>query len=237
MNLSTRRESALDLASSGRAEGTPRSPDARRPIRRSWRDPRLWVGVSIVAVCMLLGAQVLAAADDSVRVWAAAHRLNPGSPVTQADLEPRRVRFASPSQADRYLSADRGLPAQMVLDRAVLPGELVPRSALRPAGTSSIVEVPLPVAADRVPSGLRDGDVVDVWVAPTQRSNVAGEGPAPAVRVLQEVVVVASSGASSAFGPAGTRQVVVGVPPGEEDLLATALALISDGDPLIVRRS
>ena len=35
-------------------------------------DPRLWVGVAIVAVCVVAGARLLAAADDTVAVWAVA---------------------------------------------------------------------------------------------------------------------------------------------------------------------
>ena len=43
---------------------------ARHPP--GWRDPRLWIGIAIVAVSVVAGARLLAAADDSVTVWAAA---------------------------------------------------------------------------------------------------------------------------------------------------------------------
>ncbi|HRK48490.1 MAG TPA: hypothetical protein PK324_22875, partial [Nocardioides sp.] len=56
-------------------------PSAVRGHRSGWRDPRLWVGVVLVAVSVVVGSRTLAAADDTVQVWAAAADLGVGQRV------------------------------------------------------------------------------------------------------------------------------------------------------------
>ena len=67
---------------------------AQRVRRPGWRDPRLWIGVVLVAGCVVAGARMLAAADDTVQVWAAASDLGAGDRLTEDDLVAQRVRFA-----------------------------------------------------------------------------------------------------------------------------------------------
>ena len=81
-----------------------------------WRDPRLWVGVAIVAACVVAGARLLAAADDTVAVWAVSSDLGPGDQVTADDLVSERVRFADDADLDRYFTVDDELPADLELD-------------------------------------------------------------------------------------------------------------------------
>ena len=212
--------------------GPPESPAATRASRRTWKDPRLLVGVTIVAVCVLLGARLLATADDTVGVWAVRGDMAEGTEVTVADLERRDLRFASEDLAGRYLSADDLLPDGSVLTHDVGAGELLPRAALRTGGTPDLVEVPIALPSEAVPATLRSGELVDVWVTPTAD---AGEEPR-AVRVLEQVRVVAVPRSGSALGPSSTRQVVVGLPVEDEGVLGTALARLSDGAAVIVRR-
>jgi hypothetical protein len=209
--------------------GAPASPPARRHPRPSWRDPRIVVGVVMVAASMLLGARLLAGADDTVTVWSAGRDLPAGTTVSAAGLQRSEVRFASEELAERYLSA-RALPAGTVLLRDVAAGELLPRAAL---GTRPPEETAQPIAlsSDAVPADLRRGELVDVWVTPPPDS---GEGRR-AVRVLGQVRVVAAPESSSALGPSSTRQVVVGVS-GDDDLLARALAQLADGTAVLVRK-
>ncbi|HEU4512819.1 MAG TPA: SAF domain-containing protein [Nocardioidaceae bacterium] len=209
----------------------PESPPARRLTRASWRDPRLVVGLVLVAVSVLLGARLLAGADDTVTVWSAAGDLSEGSVVEPKDLETSQVRFTSDDLAARYLSAaDR--PDGMVLLRDVADGELLPRAALGSGAGQDLAELPIALASDAVPAGLRTGELVDVWVTPPTE----GDDERRAVRVLQLVRVVAVPQHASALGPASTRQVVVGVPGEEDDLLARALGQLSEGAAVIVRR-
>lgn len=208
------------------------SPTAVRPARRSWRDPRLLVGLVIVAVCVLAGARLVAGADDTVAVWTVRADLPAGSPVGEADVESARMRFGSEEAAGRYLPASAPIPDGMVLLRELGAGELLPRAALAPEDGGSLAELPLSVPSELVPTGLRPGELVDVWVTPPQRAGAAEE----AVRVLEEVRVVAAPREASALGPATTRQVVVGVPEDQDGLLARALAQLAEGVVVLVRR-
>lgn len=209
----------------------PASPPAQRAPGPRWRDPRLVVGLLIVAVSVLAGARILAAADDTVAVWAARVDLPAGSEVTPADLERQQVRFTSSDLAGRYLSAREPAPSGTVLAREVAAGELLPRAALSVGSEEDHVEVPLAAAADAVPATLRPGEVVDVWVTPPDP-----EGRTEAVLVLEEVRVVAAPRDSGGLGPASTRQVVVSVPEDAETGLAAALARLSSGTVVLVRR-
>lgn len=209
----------------------PPSPPATRHRRPSWRDPRLVAGVVMVAGSVLLGSQLLAGADDTVTVWSARTALPAGTGVTAADLRPSQVRFTSDQLAERYVPT-ASAPEGMVLLRDVAAGELLPRAALGAAAAEETAELPVAVSSDAIPAGLRPGELVDVWVTPAQRSTDGG----PAVRVLEQVPVVAVPQHSSALGPASTRQVVVGVPGADEDLVARALGRLSAGTAVVVRR-
>src|SRR5204862_159603 len=59
-------------------------PPALRAHRPGWRAPRLWIGIVLVAACVVVGARVLAAADDTVQVCAAAGHLGAGQLVLAA---------------------------------------------------------------------------------------------------------------------------------------------------------
>jgi len=54
----------------------------------------------LVAASVVVGARVLAAADDTVQVWAAARDLGAGQRVEADDLVAQRVRFAVDPEPD-----------------------------------------------------------------------------------------------------------------------------------------
>jgi hypothetical protein len=212
----------------------PGSPPATRAKRSRWRDPRLVVGIAVVAACALLGARLLGGADETVGVWAARDALNAGQAVGPSDVVRREVRFADRSDADAYLSADAALPDASTLARAVGAGELVPRAALGDAGTGSLTEVPLSVDSEAVPATLRAGAVVDVWVTPdaavtdADTSGDAGSEPR-SVLVFDDVPVLSVPRTSTSLGPTATRQVIVGVDDGQQSRLPTSLAALAGG--------
>lgn len=217
----------------------PASPAAVRDRRSRWRDPRLVVGVAVVAVCALLGARLVGGADDTVGVWSARAVLGAGQPLAAADLVRREVRFSDQDAADAYLSADSPLPPGARLARAVGAGELVPRGALGGPGSDALTEVPLSVASDAVPSTLRVGSVVDVWVTPDAAgTGVQGRGaePARAALVLDDVAVVSVPRSGSSLGPTATRQVVVGVDEDQRARLPLSLAALAGGTVLLTTR-
>jgi hypothetical protein len=212
--------------------GTPLPPVATRVARSSWRDPRLWIGLLIVAGSVVLGARLLAAADDTVSVWAVVADQGPGSPVELDDVVAVRVRFDDDADRERYLSADEPLPDGIVLARGVGGGELLPRAAIDSDQDASDVLVPLDLEPDRVPLGVDAGSVIDVYVG-----GVGGRGderPGPA---LHAVTVVSAPAADESLAVTGTRQLVVAV----DDAAVAGFVGLLDGldDPVvrIVQRS
>jgi len=209
-----------DLGASG-------APPAVRAASPGWRDPRLWIGVAIVAVSVVAGARLVGSADDSVTVWAVASDLGPGDTVAAEDLAARRVRFVDPSDLDRYFSADEELPADLRLQRAVGEGELLPRSAVGTSGESDAMELPVAVDTTQVPPGVQSGWVVDVYVV-EQRSDGRP--------VLAGVTVLEAPPAGESFAVSGQRQVVLGVTDAEAQRYFRATGSVDAPALTIVRR-
>ncbi|MDO9497078.1 MAG: hypothetical protein Q7J48_15340, partial [Nocardioides sp.] len=126
-------------------------PPAVRASTPGWRDPRMWVGVAIVAASVVAGARLLAAADDTVAVWGVTADMGAGALVTEDDLVAQRVRFADNDDRDRYFTVADGLPADLELLRGVGEGELLPRAAVGSAADTDTLEVPISIESGRVP--------------------------------------------------------------------------------------
>jgi hypothetical protein len=178
---------------------------------------------------VVVGARLLATADDYTLVWSARRDLPAGSALSAADVTAHSVRFRDQADADRYLSADQSL-AGAVLSRALGAGELLPRAAVATANGPSPDELALPVESTAVPPGLSQGDRVDVWVVPAE----AGPRNALASRVLSSVVVVSAGSSATSLGSSGLRTVVVGVD-GADGRLASVLPALARGEVVLVR--
>jgi hypothetical protein len=210
--LPARADRGHDVPVTSLGDTTP--PAAARATRPGWRDPRLWIGVAIVAVSVVVGARLLGAADESVTVWSATGDLAAGAAVTADDLEPRQVRFVDPDDLDRYYRADQPLPADARLARGVGDGELLPRAAVTAEDAAGVLQ--LPIAVDLVPDSVDSGSVVSVYVRDTARClDCAGAA-------LESVTVVDAPAADELTG---VRQLVLAVEQDEADrwfeLLAT----------------
>lgn len=186
-------------------------PAAVRSSSPGWRDPRLWVGVAIVAASVLVGVRVLASADDTVQVWAVAADVAPGQELVEADLEARRLRFADGADLERYFEVGAELPAELTVTRAVGGGELLARSAVGAPADAGAVTISLAVTPLLVPSGVGPGSVVDVYVTGDADDPEAEPRDAGAP-VLEDVRVVAISAPDATFAATGERQVELAVP-------------------------
>lgn len=133
------------------------------PARRSIAiDPRLPIGLALVLASVAGVVGVVAAADATTTVYAAAGALAPGQRVTADDLVERHVVLDG---ADARYLTPQSLPSDgAVALRAVGAGELVPVGALGAADgvrlTSLVVETSARLSAAIVP-----GAPVDVWAA------------------------------------------------------------------------
>jgi hypothetical protein len=200
-------------------------PPATRAARSGWRDPRLWIGLLIVAVSVVGGARLLAAADDTVSVWAVADDAGPGARLDPGDLVAHRVRFADTDDLAGYFTVDDELPAELRLTRGVGAGELLPRDAIGPADAADTVELPVAVDAEQVPPSVRPGSVVDVYL-------LGKDAP-----LLREATVVDAPPLESTFGStSGRRQLVLAVPADDAAALLGALGRAREPVLTVVRR-
>lgn len=177
-------------------------PPAGRATTPGWRDPRLWIGVVIVAVSVVAGSRLLAAADDSVPVWAVTGDMATGEEITGDDLVARQVRFVDEADLDLYFPADGALPAEIRLRQDVGAGELLPRSATGSADAAGVLQLPVQVEPAALPPGVGAGSVVDVYL------RADGRCPECSEAALQEVTVVTVPAPDELTG---TQQVVLAV--------------------------
>ncbi|HEY9413003.1 MAG TPA: hypothetical protein VIP77_25740 [Jiangellaceae bacterium] len=216
-----------DNADGGRPFAPPpvSSPPSRRLRRARWRSPQLIIGVLVVAVSVVVGARVVAAADDTVPVLVAASDIGPGQPLTTDMVESRDVLIDG--GYDLYFTGDIG--EGLVVIQPLRAGELVPRSAVVPAGQLStgpdaMRNVTIPVPAAEVPAGLSAGDAVDVWLTP-----IEGAEPHRARQLATALPVtsVSDTGALGVDGSVRSVTIALTAPPvdADEDPAAALVSL------------
>lgn len=181
-----------------------RGPVAGRLRRPGWKDPRLLIGLVLIAGAIVGVSSIVGAADRTTAHYVAHETLTPGTVLDVDDLAVAHVRIG----AGAYIAADDpdGVePWGQVVTRVIEAGELVPATALASPdsfdGRPVAVVTTSPVAAD-----VRPGSSVDVWVT---APDSAGE---PESRLIGEDLVVAdvdSETGSFASGASETVYVVV----------------------------
>ena len=217
--------------------GSSGAAPAARATAPGWRDPRLWVGIALVAASVLVGAKVLAGADDTVTVWAATHDLAAGDRVTATDLVSRSVHFASASDQALYYGTGETLPAPMRLERGVGVGELLARTAVGSTDRSGLLEVPVSVDPNQVPDDVAAGATVDVYVrSGSPRAGCAAQPGCGGDPVLRQVTVISAPRSADQFGPAGERKLVLGVGESDARVFFRLLARLQDPTLTVVGR-
>ena len=181
----------------------------RRNVRH--RDPRLVVGLVLIAFSAILGARVLASAGARSPVWVAAHDLASGTVLGAADLVSVRVHLGT--AGSRYLGTAGPPPLGRRLRVSVVSGELLPATAVAASADRRLVTVP--VEPLHLPANLGHGALVDVYVTPRD----SGVG-APASRLVQAEVLVAALGTADSSGEVA---VILDVAPAQAGALIAAV--------------
>jgi SAF domain-containing protein len=195
------------LVGASGSDEAPASPPAQRLARARWLDARLLLGVVLVLGSVVVGAKLLAGADDTVHVWATTHELSAGTRLVADDVQVRDARLVG--NASRYLSADGPAPVGLVLRRSVGPGELLPAAAVGSRSLSGERLVMVPVERFHLPRALAHGEQVDVYVTP--QDSTIGSSTSSSARprlVLAAAVVDGIEDDASRFG-GGTSTVGV----------------------------
>ena len=236
MSLGFRRtDPGLDRPAEARALAVPPAARATTP---GWRDPRLWIGLLIVAVSVVGGARLLAAADDTVAVWAVADDAGPGAQLDAGDLVAHRVRFADEADLAAYFRVADRLPADLRLVRGVGAGELLPRAAVGSAATAAgTVELPVAVDVDQVPPAVHTGSVVDVYLLGSATGRTRGAGGDAGRPILERATVVDAPSVESGLGATGARrQLVLAVPEADAAAYFATVGGVADPALTVVRR-
>lgn len=139
---------------------------ARRPERADRGalrlDPRLLIGIVLIAGSTTGVWALVSGLDDSTEVYAARSTVTPGTRVDAADLTIESVRLGA--NADAYLAPGDLPDGGLIVTRTVEAGELVPDSAVADVDRTGLATVVVP-SRGALPSGLGPGDTVDVWAA------------------------------------------------------------------------
>jgi hypothetical protein len=202
--------------------GESPSPAARRVRRPSWRDPRLGVGLLLVAGSVALGSWVVADAGRGERFYAAAEALTPGETLTPATLVVVEARLGDAAAA--YLRADAPPEEGAVATRVVAEGELVPASAVGSVADVGVRPVGVPVDGP-LGSAVTPGSAVDLWATTPPATGVGVPATPAEPRLVAGALVVAGVVEDDDLFSAGARTVVeVLVPDAELPAVLAAVA-------------
>ncbi len=175
-------------------------PTAKRLQRPSWRDARLLVGVVLVLLGTVLGARLIAVADDTTPMYEASTTIRPGDRLTADNL--RRVDVQLGDESALYLGATSAVADDSYALRGIPEGELVPASAVGSRSAVSVQPVTIEVDASSA-RGLPAGALVDVWVSPRDTQSTQ-ERYLDATLALQRVSVSPVNQDSGRFGAASS---------------------------------
>ncbi|WP_136710091.1 hypothetical protein [Agromyces sp. H66] len=139
---------------------------ARRPERTERGalrlDPRLLIGIALIAASTAGVWALVTGLDDSAEVYAARGTLTPGSRIDADDLDVASVHLGA--SAGHYLAPGDLPEGGLVVVRTVEAGELIPRSAVDALDRTGLATVVVP-SRGALPSSLGPGTTVDVWAA------------------------------------------------------------------------
>lgn len=208
------------------------APPAARLRRPTWRDPRLAVGVLLVAGSVALGTWAVADAGRTVAVYAVATTLTPGDAIGPQDLIAVDVRLGD--DLDLYYPVSGAPPEGLVALRTVGERELLARSAAGNAAELAFRSVAIPVT-EALSSKVAAGSLVDLWLVAALPSGLAGttDAAASAPQLLAEGLVVAELGERGSGLLSGSAPTLHVLAPSSA-LPQVLAALAGDGEVAII---
>lgn len=194
---------------------------AGRLRRPTWRDPRLLIGLLLIALSVVAVSTIVNAADRTTEFYAAKDTLTPGTVIDKSHLVVVSARISG----DAYVARDAE-PWGQVVTRVIDAGEIVPSTALASRddfdGRPVAVQSSLPLAG-----GIGPGALVDVYLT------IEGDDGRPkTTQVGASLVVDHVAADDSAFGSRSGETVYVVVP--ARDVADFLEALATEGEISIV---
>ncbi len=161
--------------------------------RRFWFDPRLAIGLVLIAASVAGVLGIVSSADASIVVLAARDDLAPGDRIDADDLVETSARLAD---SDLYLAPASVPDGGLIVTRAVGAGELVAVAAVGSTAGTRLASVVITVNG-QLPAAVGAGTTVDLWASRKQESTTFGPpsvivSGAIVVRVIEQEGLVAS---------------------------------------------
>ena len=150
---------------------------------KRWLDPRLLIGVVLVAASIASVAVVVTQSNRAIEVWVASGPVGAGETLEAQDVALARVQLES---ADLYHQHNAS-PVGMVVTQSLVAGELIPRSAVVDEAIAATAQITVPIPATSAANFGR-GDVVDVWSAAPAEDRSTGYR-SPQILVDNAVIV------------------------------------------------
>lgn len=160
-------------------------------------DPRLVIGIVLVAGSALGVWALVEALDDTTEVLVASETLTPGSRIESAGLRVESVRLGA--LVGGYVRPADVPDEGLVVVRTVRAGELVPAGSVADRDTAGLTTVVVP-ARGPLAGDVRPGALVDVWSA-AELERGAVEPPVVLVSGAEVAAVVEADGMMSSAGP------------------------------------
>ncbi|MGR0220243.1 hypothetical protein [Agromyces sp. ZXT2-6] len=166
----------------------------RGPLRL---DPRLIIGLVLVAGSTVGVWALVEALDDTREVLVAPETLTPGTRVDEGALRVESVRLGG--LAAEYLAPGDVPDGGYVVTRTVHAGELVPAASVADRESAELAVVVV-ASARPLPGDVEPGALVDVWTAAEVERGVH-EPPTVLVPSAEVAAVTAPDGMMASGGP------------------------------------
>lgn len=164
---------------------------ARRP---AWRDPRLIVGLALIAVSIILATSIVSAARGGATVYRATQAILPGDVLGSHNIAPTRLDV----DTSVYATADALAPGATVSEE-VAAGEILRVSSIADTSAATARRLVITVS-DSLPASVQAGDQLDLWSVQQSSGVQSGQGAvhlgvrATLVRVLEQTTSIAAKG-------------------------------------------
>lgn len=174
----------------------------RRRARALWSDVRFFLGIVLIVASVAGVWFVVAAARQTVPVFAAARTIVPGEALSGDAV--RVVDVALGGALAAYLAPD-AMTDGLIATRTIQTGELVPASAVGAASAADVTTVVVRSAVE-VPATVVAGTLVELWSAPLIER---GRYDTPRILVAGATVVSVAGDDSMLGGGSASVELVI----------------------------
>lgn len=126
---------------------------------------RMAFGIVLIIASFISAFIISSSTNRMVKVWSSKVDLAPGAIIEADDIVQTEVLL--PRNISMYLDGSAPIVGSSVL-RQLSAAELIPAYALSNETNFNLRKVPISVSGSRLPSGLKVGDVIDLYAVPKQ---------------------------------------------------------------------